>query len=376
MMMTTWLLVTSLLCPLVCSAVPGTDTASLCSSLSPCSRPLGLENGHLPDLSITASSSYSSSVGPSMARLNREEGGGAWCPSSVLTNSSQEWLQVRLGREVLVTGLISQGRWDRGLGQEWAQTLQVQYWSYGLWVVEGQTRQANTDTFTPVLLRLGGQEDSLGVVTDKIRVVPVTQHPRTVCLRLELCGCHLEDGHHQVGFDDVHDEVHDVKEELELRGGDVPAEERDDNSSPNVMSVVIGVLVTIILLLTTVIIFILYKNSLLSPQPVTTSVHKLCPEVPDHFSHYSNDSYSEYSRPLLGYQHQHQHKILWDLTFPQPPPPPGQQALNNRHHQVQQQTTVVSSSARGNFTNLAFYKINNFPPLGIRNVKNGKPWCR
>ena len=367
-MMTIWFLLTSLVSPLVCSTVSGSDTASLCSSLSPCSRPLGVETGHLPDLSLTASSSYSSSVVASMARLNREEGGGAWCPSSVLTNSSQEWLQVSLGREVLVTGVISQGRWDRGLGQEWAQYLNIQYWSYGLWVVEGQTRRANTDTFTPVVIRLG-EEDSLGVVTDKIRVVPVTQHPRTVCLRLELCGCHLEDGHHQVGFDDVHDEVHDVKEELEVRGSEVPVEEREENvpgnSRPNLMSVVIGVLVTIILILTTVIIFILYKNSLLSPQSTsTTSVHKLIPEPPDQISHYSNDSYSEYSRPLLGYQHhQHQHKILWDLSFPRPLPPAGQAAQSLRHHQVpdvirQDQTAAVL----GNFTKLAFYKINNFPP--------------
>ena len=133
-------------------------------------------------------------------------------------------------------------------------------------------------------------------------------------------------------------------------------EERDENvpdsSGPSLMSVVIGVLVTIILLLTTVIIFILYKNSLLSPQPVTTSVHKLCPEVPDHISHYSNDSYSEYSRPLLGYQHQH--RILWDLSFPGPQSAPH----NNRHHQVQRQT---AGAARGNFRNLAVCKINNFP---------------
>ena len=122
-MMRIWLLVTSLT-----SAVSGSDTASLCSSLSPCSRPLGLESGHLPDLAITASSSYSSSVEARMGRLNSEEGGGAWCPSSVLTNSSQEWLQLDLGRELLVTGLISQGRWDRGLGQEWATSLQVQLW--------------------------------------------------------------------------------------------------------------------------------------------------------------------------------------------------------------------------------------------------------
>ena len=344
---------TSLLlsCLLSCLSPPvsGTDPASLCSSLSPCSRPLGLESGQVGDQQITASSSYSSSVEGRMGRLNREEGGGAWCPSSVLTNTSQEWLQVELGRQVLVTGLVSQGRWDRGLGQEWTQTLQVFYWSYGLWVLEGETRQANTDTFTPVVIRLG-QADSVGVVTDKIRAVPVTQHPRTVCLRLELCGCPLQDEHHQVGFDGVHDEVHDVKEELEGRGVEVPAVERDENSSPSLMSVVIGVLVTIILILTTVIIFILCQNSLLSPPTTSTSSeHKLCP---DQSWHYSNDSSSEYSRPLLGYQHQH--RILWDLSFPGPQSAPH----NNRHHQVQRQT---AGAARGNFRNLAVCKINNFP---------------
>ena len=328
---------------LLSSPVSGTDTASLCSSLSPCSRPLGVESGELPDSQMTASSSYSSSVEARLGRLNREEGGGAWCPSQVLTNSSQEWLQLDLGRELLVTGLISQGRWDRGLGQEWAPHLQVQYWSYGLWVVEGSTRQANTDTFSPVVMRLG-EADSVGVVTDKIRAVPVTQHPRTVCLRLELCGCHLQDGHHQVGFDGVHDEVHDVKEELELRAAEVPAVERDETSGPSLMSVVIGVLVTIILVLTTVIIFILCKNSLLSPPTSTTtsSVQKLCPEPPDQSWHYSQDSYSEYRRPLLGHQHQHQHqhKILWDLSFPSinRAPAAAVAAHHQRHHQVQLQT--------------------------------------
>ena len=298
---------------LLTSSVSGSPSpSSLCSSLSSCSRPLGLQNGDLPDSSLSASSVYSSSVEARLARLNSSEGGGAWCPSSVLTNTSREWLEVDLGREMMVTGIITQGRWDRGLGQEFAELVKVEYWSYGLWVGDGETRRANTDTFTPVLVRLG-EEDSPGVVTDKVRVVPVTEHPRTVCLRVELCGCELQAGEHQQTWKEEHDEVHDIQEELNLRGGQSQSSgESRDSVGPGLMSVVIGVLVTIILVLTAVIIFILYKNSVLSSQPPhLTPSHK-----PDEVSHYSNDSYNEYSRPLLGYQH----KILWDLSLPPPLP--------------------------------------------------------
>ena len=53
-----------------------------------------------------------------------------------------------------MTGVISQGRWDRGLGQEWAPSLLLQTEQPGAgWVAEGGPREANTDTFTPVVSR-------------------------------------------------------------------------------------------------------------------------------------------------------------------------------------------------------------------------------
>ena len=52
--------------------------------------------------------------------------------------------------------MISQGRWDRGLGQEWAPSLLLQTAQPGAgWVAEGGPREANTDTFTPVVSRWG-----------------------------------------------------------------------------------------------------------------------------------------------------------------------------------------------------------------------------
>ena len=138
----------------------------------------------------------------------------------------------------------------------------IKYWSYGLWVGEGETRRVNTDTFTPIMVRLG-EEDSLGIVMDRIRVFPVSDYPRTVCLRLELCSCELEEGQHQHTWQEVHDKVHYVQEELSGVRASQDTGREMDSLNPNLMSVVIGVLVTIILVLTCLQLFdvTIFKNA-------------------------------------------------------------------------------------------------------------------
>ena len=62
---------------------------------------------------MTASSSFSpASVGAENGRLGTERGGGAWCPANLISrdNSGEEWLQVDLGTDTMVTGVITQGR--------------------------------------------------------------------------------------------------------------------------------------------------------------------------------------------------------------------------------------------------------------------------
>ena len=309
----------------------------------------GVESGEVSDDQMSSSSSYSSSVVASRGRLNSEEGGGAWCPRSVVTNSSREWLEVSLESEVRVTGVIVQGRYDRGLGQEWAQSVRIQVPGDHTWVNIGDQRPANTDTFTPVLIPLVTQ--STGVRTDKIRVVPVTDYPRTVCLRIELCGCLPDDDDELLeSFADYHDEVHDVKEELNLRTTDIQEPVLTTRSSnifknSDFMSVVIGVLVTVIIILTAVIIFILYHNNR-SFTTTTTTTAVLPPQFNSYAeyqppSNYSNDSYTEYSRPLLqGLTPTPGNKLLWDISFPPPPPvsaspSPKHHRYNQPHHQQQ-----------------------------------------
>ena len=67
----------------------------------------GLEDGSIPDSALSASSSYSASVAPRLARLRGEAGGGAWCPQQVLTNTSAEWLQVSRGAALCTISTIS-----------------------------------------------------------------------------------------------------------------------------------------------------------------------------------------------------------------------------------------------------------------------------
>ena len=67
----------------------------------------GLEDGSIPDSALSASSSYSASVAPRLARLRGEAGGGAWCPQQVLTNTSTEWLQVSTSRGASLSTISS-----------------------------------------------------------------------------------------------------------------------------------------------------------------------------------------------------------------------------------------------------------------------------
>ena len=65
---------------------------------------------------------------------------------------------MELARESLVTGVITQGRYAGA-------------------------------TYSKVEILLGS-----GMVTRRVRVIPISEHPRMVCLRIELLGCSAEGG--------------------------------------------------------------------------------------------------------------------------------------------------------------------------------------
>ena len=107
--------------------------ASLSGAEEQCLRPLGVSSGDIKDIRMSASSSFQvDSVGPHRGRLNNQHGGGAWCPKHLITKDSMEYLEIDLGSEHSITGVVTQGRYANGLGQEFAEFYRVEYWRSGM----------------------------------------------------------------------------------------------------------------------------------------------------------------------------------------------------------------------------------------------------
>ncbi|XP_006970096.1 lactadherin isoform X2 [Peromyscus maniculatus bairdii] len=156
-----------------------------------CSEPLGLKNNSIPDSQITASSTYRTwnvpAFGwyPHFGRLDKQGKINAWTAQS---NNDKQWLQVDLGTEKEVTGIITQGARDFGNFQ-YVASYKVAYSNDGVqWTVyeeQGISKvfQGNSDNNThkknifetPFRARY-------------VRVLPVSWHNR-ITLRLELLGC-------------------------------------------------------------------------------------------------------------------------------------------------------------------------------------------
>lgn len=65
-------------------------------------------------------------------RLKVERAGGGWCPKQQVERGVREYLQVDLEDVHVITGIQTQGRYDRGRGQEYAEEYTVEYWRPGL----------------------------------------------------------------------------------------------------------------------------------------------------------------------------------------------------------------------------------------------------
>ncbi|CAK9828903.1 Discoidin domain-containing receptor 2 [Anthophora retusa] len=181
-------------CALLTLFGPSRDVRAL--DIRSCNQSLGMESGDIPDSAITASSSYVTNVGPRNGRLRKETAGGAWCPKSQIERGIREWLQVDLPGPYVITGVQSQGRYDHGRGQEYVEEYTLEYrrpgfteWRrYKRWDNK-EVLAGNSDTSTVVSHRLVPP-----IFASQIRILPHSEHRRTVCLRIELRGCQDTDG--------------------------------------------------------------------------------------------------------------------------------------------------------------------------------------
>lgn len=91
-----------------------------------CKKILGMQNGQIPDSSISASTMYNSYMGPENGRLHFQAKSGEYGAWAVASNSNNEfqWFQVDFGSFAKITGLSTQGRQD---GSWWVKTYSVSF---------------------------------------------------------------------------------------------------------------------------------------------------------------------------------------------------------------------------------------------------------
>ena len=141
------------------------------------------------------------------ARLNHDEGGGAWCPR-VSQFPRLDYLEVDLQQDHVISAVIIQGRFAKGIGKEFATHFMVKYWREGYREFEdyrdsnGEVLlEGNVNTFQAHEQKL----DNILVIASKIRwkssqnhclqenyfrIIPYTLGPASnVCIRVELKGC-------------------------------------------------------------------------------------------------------------------------------------------------------------------------------------------
>ncbi|XP_029018927.1 discoidin domain-containing receptor 2 isoform X2 [Betta splendens] len=160
-----------------------------------CRYALGMEDKRIRDEAVSASSQWYQSTGPQFARVNREEGDGAWCPKGQLEPSDTQYLQVDLGRLTFLTVVGTQGRYARNSGNEYARAYRLNYsrdavlWTSWKNRAGNPVMEANKNAYDYVI-----NDVHPPIIARYVRVIPVTRVSTTVCMRLELYGCSWDEG--------------------------------------------------------------------------------------------------------------------------------------------------------------------------------------
>ncbi|XP_071271234.1 neuropilin-1a isoform X1 [Salvelinus alpinus] len=157
----------------------------------PCSGMLGMVSGLITDAQITASSHTDRSWVPENARLLTSRSGWTLLPQPQPFTS--EWLQVDLGEEKLVRGLIIQGGKHRE-NKVFMKKFRLGYSNNGSdWKMvqdasgnKPKIFEGNQNYDTPELRTVEP------LLTRYIRVYPERSTPAGMGLRLELLGCEME----------------------------------------------------------------------------------------------------------------------------------------------------------------------------------------
>ena len=89
-----------------------------------CDVPLGMEDGRLPDIALTASSIYSTSYAAYQGRLNSMRSGSKYGSWIAKYNNKNQWFQVDLGNRAIIIKCATQGRYD---ANQWVTSYSIRY---------------------------------------------------------------------------------------------------------------------------------------------------------------------------------------------------------------------------------------------------------
>ncbi|XP_034987267.1 lactadherin isoform X1 [Zootoca vivipara] len=162
-------------------------------NMAGCSEPLGMKSHFITDQQITASSVYKTwgidafTWHPHYARLDRMGKSNAW---AALSNKQGEWLQIDLGSEKKVAGIITQGARDFGHIQ-YVAAYKVAYSDDGKsWTLYKDSRTNGTKIFQGNYDNNSHKKNVFDVpfYTRFVRIFPESWHNR-ITLRVELLGC-------------------------------------------------------------------------------------------------------------------------------------------------------------------------------------------
>nr|XP_057923675.1 neuropilin-1a-like [Doryrhamphus excisus] len=158
----------------------------------PCSGMLGMVSGQISDAQISASSYVDRGWVAENARLLTGRSG--WTGQQVKQPFKNEWLQVDLGQDKMVSGIVIQG------GKHRDKNIFMKKFKVGHSLDGEEWTIVNEDNTTKPKIFIGNQNHdtpelkSMGpLLTRFIRIYPERATNEGVGLRLELLGCELDD---------------------------------------------------------------------------------------------------------------------------------------------------------------------------------------
>ncbi|XP_066095367.1 lactadherin isoform X1 [Saccopteryx bilineata] len=161
--------------------------------LNGCDKPLGLKDNTISNKQLTASSVHRTWGLPSFnwypfyARLDKQGKFNAWTAAE---NSASEWLQIDLGSQKQVTGIITQGARDFGHIQYVAAYKVAHSNDSTNWTEYREQGAADSKVFPGNLDNNSHKKNVFETpfVARFVRILPVAWHNR-ITLRVELLGC-------------------------------------------------------------------------------------------------------------------------------------------------------------------------------------------